>query len=61
MTNTIPEPPIVRNGQWRHDGPTIPGARIDVGRTRVFVADDHILQLALDLADHIERRQKANR
>lgn len=60
MSSTPPEPPIVRNGQWRHDGPTIPGVRIDVGQTRMFVADENLLQLATDLADHIERRRKQN-
>ena len=56
-TNTDPAPPIVRPGAWRYgDGrPNLPGVRIDTGATMLFVANEHVYNLAMDLATHLER------
>ena len=60
-TNTDPAPPIVRPGAWRYgDGrPNLPGVRIDTGATMLFVANEHVYRLAMDLATHLERNHNA--
>ena len=60
-TNTDPAPPIVRPGAWRYgDGrPNLPGVRIDTGATMLFVANEHVYNLAMDLATHLERNHNA--
>lgn len=54
-----PAPPIVRPGAWRYrDGrPNLPGVRIDTGATMLFVPNEHVYKLAMDLATHLERNR----
>ena len=56
---TEPSPPTVRPGAWRYtDGrPNIPGVRIDTGRSMLFVPNECIYKLAMDLANHLERNR----
>ena len=60
-TNTDPAPPIVRPGAWRYgDGrPNLPGVRIDTGKSVLFIPNEHIYKLAMDLATHLERNRNA--
>ena len=58
-TNTDPAPPIVRPGAWRYgDGrPNLPGVRIDTGRSMLFIPNEHVYKLAMELANHLERNR----
>lgn len=57
--STIPSPPTVRKGAWRLGGNrTIPGVRIETGPSHIFVANENLMQLALDIANHIERQKE---
>lgn len=58
--STTPSAPTVRNGAWRLGGNrTIPGVRIETGPSHIFVANENLMRLALDIANHIEaNRQK---
>lgn len=59
FNTTEPAPPIVRPGAWRYtDGrPNLPGVRIDTGRSMVFIPNEHVYKLAMDLATHLERNR----
>lgn len=61
FNTTEPAPPIVRPGAWRYtDGrPNLPGVRIDTGRSMVFIPNEHVYNLAMDLATHLERNRNA--